>query len=696
MGNGHTRVQKRENSDAFEYNNDSKRAKFVDSAAAALNQMYRQTDVTGGGLRLLKLHGGRSIVLRGSLVRHDTIEQSQNEPYDALSYTWGQAPATSKIEIIAQDYAHELPITPNLEAALRQFRNESISVQNSLNYRLLWIDAICINQDDGNEKNRQVPQMGAIFRQARKVLVWLGGREQGSDRAMRLLPQILDLTNIESLVRDQTTIDDWVSLFQLLRRSWFDRRWVLQEIALAKDATLYCGEDSVPWDMFTSAVSICASLYHQLQQLFLSSPKFDHNPDYLSSITESGALRLIQVVNMLFRKSDEAVAPKASLSLETLVCTLPAFEASRPEDTIYAVLSLAADARYLPENFLAAQSVAASEEETRYTARQLKALTTTVNLLRTRVEQKTYQVDYKKSFFEVCKDFLYWTMTRSESLDIICRPWAPTQTEETLPSWIPTLAQLAFRPDSRGVRTRVKADPLVGMPGIGKKRNYNASQHYPARWSFGSPPAESSLLVDGFVLDTIDVKCLPAQLGNVPYEWLLTGGWTTPADLPPDRFWRTLVGDRGPDGESPPVYYQRACRHAYAMGVEGDDLRTEPRHGCPDIIAGFLRRVQSVVWQRCMATTQENELLGLVPYNARENDLVCILYGCSVPVILRRYQEDSFAADDVGNTYYRFIGECYIHSVMDGGAFRFRDEKLERLKKEDPTIENLNVTFDLR
>lgn len=132
------------------------------------------------------------------------------------------------------------------------------------------------------------------------------------------------------------------------------------------------------------------------------------------------------------------------------------------------------------------------------------------------------------------------------------------------------------------------------------------------------------------------------------------------------------------------------------MGVEGDDLRTEPRHGCPDIIAGFLRRVQSVVWQRCMVTTQEHQLLGLVPNNARENDLVCILYGCSVPVILRRYQKDSTASDEAGSTCYRFIGECYLHSVMDGGAFRIRDEKLERLKKEDPTIENLNVTFDLR
>lgn len=688
------RATKRGFDDPLDSDKDSKRTKTVDPVTAALNFMYRETDVTRSGLRLLKLHGGKANNLRGNLIRHDTLGKIQNDPYDALSYTWGQADATSVIEIIAQDTVHELPITPNLESALRQLRDEN----NPLKYRLLWIDAICINQNDDDEKNNQVPQMGAIFSQARKVLVWLGKSESGSDKALQFIHQILDLDNVGSLVKDEAKIDDWAALFQLLRRHWFARRWVIQEIALARDASLHCGKDSLPWNMFADAVSLFASKYPQLQQLFRSSSKFNHNPDYLGDVTELGALRLIEVSNNLFRRSDENVAPDALLSLETLVSILPGFEASKPEDTIFAVLSLASDVKYAPKNVDASQSEAGSEAETQYTAKQLKALNTTVNLLRNRVERKTYHVDYKKSFFEVCKDFLNWTMTRSDSLDIICRPWAPTRTKETLPSWIPTLAQLAFKPDSRGVRTRVKADPLVGMPGIGKKRNYNASQQYPAKWSFGKVSAEKSLLVDGFVLDTIDIKSLPAQQGNVPYEWLLTGGWKNPADLPPDRFWRTLVGDRGPDGENPPTYYQRACRHAYAMGVEEDDLRTERSiiEGCPDMVAGFLKRVQSVVWQRCMIKTKQNNLLGLVPYNANETDLVCILYGCSVPVILRPYSEDPSSSDNPGSTCYRFIGECYIHSMMDGGAFRIRDEKLTRLKKEKPTMENLTVTFDLR
>lgn len=125
----------------------------------------------------------------------------------------------------------------------------------------------------------------------------------------------------------------------------------------------------------------------------------------------------------------------------------------------------------------------------------------------------------------------------------------------------------------------------------------------------------------------------------------------------------------GPDSENPPTYYQKACLHAYAMSVEGDDLRTERSiiKGCSDMVAGFLKRVQAVVWQRRMITTKENKMLGLVPCNANDMDLVCILYGCSVPAILRPYQEDSTAEDHSSRTCYRFIGECCVHSLMDGG-----------------------------
>jgi hypothetical protein len=94
--------------------------------------------------------------------------------------------------------------------------------------------------------------------------------------------------------------------------------------------------------------------------------------------------------------------------------------------------------------------------------------------------------------------------------------------------------------------------------------------------------------------------------------------------------------------------------------------------------------------------TKESKMLGLAPYDALESDFVCILYGCSVPIILRRFQEISTSEGNPGQYYYRIVGEYHIHSMMAGGAFRIRDEKLARLKRENPTIETLTVTFELR
>jgi hypothetical protein len=66
---------------------------------------------------------------------------------------------------------------------------------------------------------------------------------------------------------------------------------------------------------------------------------------------------------------------------------------------------------------------------------------------------------------------------------------------------------------------------------------------------------------------------------------------------------------------------------------------------------------QAGTTRRQLART-ENLLIGAVPEQAQTDDLVCVLYGCSVPVVLRKSGEDS----------YGFIGDCYIHDFMDGEA----------------------------
>lgn len=300
-------------------------------------------------------------------------------------------------------------------------------------------------------------------------------------------------------------------------------------------------------------------------------------------------------------------------------------------------------------------------------------------------------MDYDKSFFEVCKDFLEFTIESSQSLDMICRPWAPAplSPDEQLPSWIPTVRGAPYRPGVNRYHNRVNADNLVGVPSTGK-RNYNAARKYPLKktWRIGKSgtPEDRSLFVSGFILGSINQKALPAQQGNIPASWLNLAEWKNGSGPPPNAFWRTIVADRGPNGGNPPPYYQVACQQAFDQRATDDDLNTERlmlmnssiKPGSEKVVTEYLRRVQSVVWMRVLIRTtigDSHKNLGLAPQTVREGDLICIVYGCSVPVVLRKFPIDQ----ESEKCYYVLIGECYIHGMMDGEAFRILQElKIER------------------
>jgi hypothetical protein len=92
--------------------------------------------------------------------------RKNNEPkYEALSYAWGEPTMSHTVRELASQAT--LHITSNLSQALRAIRYENRP-------RVLWIDAICINQSDLREKGHQVALMGQIYRDAQRVVVWLG------------------------------------------------------------------------------------------------------------------------------------------------------------------------------------------------------------------------------------------------------------------------------------------------------------------------------------------------------------------------------------------------------------------------------------------------------------------------------------------------------------------------------------------
>jgi hypothetical protein len=128
--------------------------------------------------------------------------------YDALSYVWGDPTKTRPILV----NGFHFEITENLHAALCSLRYRSIE--------LLWIDAVCINQRDQQERGHQVRSMAKIYGRAHRVIVWLGEAADNSEQVfeeIRARKRWTDASDNETVRRAVVT---------LLERQWFRRIWV--------------------------------------------------------------------------------------------------------------------------------------------------------------------------------------------------------------------------------------------------------------------------------------------------------------------------------------------------------------------------------------------------------------------------------------------------------------------------------------
>ena len=122
-----------------------------------LNQLQRE-------IRLLRLHPGHQ---HNRLRAELRVVSLHNPPsYEALSYTWGKSTSDPQPVIYINDNV-SLPLTDNLHNALKRLRRR-------FRTRVLWIDALCINQEDLAERASQVSFMGETYKSARGVCVWLG------------------------------------------------------------------------------------------------------------------------------------------------------------------------------------------------------------------------------------------------------------------------------------------------------------------------------------------------------------------------------------------------------------------------------------------------------------------------------------------------------------------------------------------
>jgi len=637
--------------------------------------------------------------------------------YEALSYHWGDGEAEHPIYvrdnnavIHSLDEAvllgtQRLYVKPNLYKALRHLRSIHEDVT-------LWVDAICINQEDQEEKRIQVRKMAQIYNTAARVCVWLGPGDKQSDNAMKFINDIIDVNKLESeLISDERYTHQWNDLVDLMKSSWFSRRWVIQELALARDATVHCGNQEVHWNDFKDAVSLFVMHFDKIRELFLLSKQFSRNQNAIGELDPLGAKVLVDITSNIFRKSVDGGIFEPSIGLERLVSTLYAFESSDPRDTIYALLNIAQENAWVSPLRLGASH-----------------------------NNPPPQADYRKDLLEVYTAYVKWAISESHSIDIICRYWAIPEKEERaehypplvdLPSWVKSVSDSAFGRQAEGFNGRMNGDSLVGHPG---RNCYSASHSMLPEVRFGAdgpqipdvptvfatttimsevstsiapttstlkvpgmtepepepestlpilptpshlnPPPQRydpSLYVEGRIIDTITWTSSPTIEGIIEKTCLQKGGWRLAKEDEvvhvPDKLWRTLVADRAPDGSNPPGWYHRACLYCLVNETPNGNINTVEllRRDQPDIIKKYLKRVQSMTWNRKFIETSskargQEKLFGLAPPHTNTGDLICVLFGCSVPCILRRQENEEIGV------YYEFIGESYIYGKMDGDA----------------------------
>lgn len=662
--------------------------------------------------------------------------------YEAMSWRWGDEERSPYVIMIKKDgILYKKKVSQTLGLALKYLRLERD--------RILWIDAICINQKDREERSYQVSMMSLVYTGSKEVCVWLGEDDDDSTKAIKFIKEeICQLKNFDRLCIDKQHAPKWRSLLVLMQRAWFSRRWVVQEIALAQKATVYCGPDRISWGDLAIALELFVEVEtatHRLSELMKKDDKFAVVPYWFEHVSELGASVLVNATARIFREhrkggygavlTREDLHRRSLLGLEYLVTSLSIFDCGRPHDSVYALIAIAKDAAPHPPSSV--------------TTRTKEALIAEV--FKDALEQKPYPLDYNSPYPDVCKEFTEFCIQRCakvdpvQALDILCRPWAkdwrpnefdlpysesepvpetllkhegawmkdgkddrrtmtqyfqdaenkpnyhirrvirrwfppkkdprknsntprnlpvaPNQdnsvadiTDLGLPSWVATTAAAPFdifpHPGMDMVKMgRKNADPLVGTPQDGH-RNYNAGQSnkidlealtFKRRARLG----HYSLYVKGFRFDKVEKVAHVSQAGAIPASWLDLAGWwkarrsrgpqDDPGD-PPDEFWRTLVADRGMHDRNPPYYYMRACKETIMKGglrsnaVDTTALIYNERNS---IITEFCRRVQSVIWNRALIRTKKGAL-GLVSEDVKEGDWVCIIYGCTVPVILRK------------------------------------------------------------
>jgi hypothetical protein len=570
----------------------------------------------------------------------ETVDLATRPKYRCLSYTWG-APTTSSAHMIKVN-GQKFAIRPNLYAFLKEYTGTGLATAP------VWIDAISIDQTNSLERNHQVSLMAEIYSKAAQVIIWLGTEDAETEAVFRSL-RALQVPRAMTRGNAFDTSFIW-GITRLMNRAYWTRAWIVQELAFATDIVVRCGSREIHFDDFQDATEILQSRLADPRDAIYDTPGGHYSRSLFRRTQSPWASRLARALSTLRFGSRSGGAFHPTADLSTVITTLNDVRCTDPRDRIFALMSLAS------------------------------SLPGFANI----------ELDYRRSVLDVYTDFIQYSVNSTKSLDILLRNWAPLpQTkwsgrgldpnlQKTVPSWIAIQANLPYGDPAMDLRVRQNADTILGTT---TRSNFQSSGSKPIDVVFGMSTATQgstgSIFVRGIVVGTINVVGPRMAEGTISREGLdLLGGVfrhnSGAIKSLDDATWQVLCCNMQQTGERAPPLFRTALLSLLQAkpdvhNIDPGELLREEELELVGFEREFLEQVQAVCWNRRIVRVSATdgsgkEFVGLAPRSARPGDTLAILYGCSVPVLMRAHRDEQSA------TQWELLGEAYVNGLMNGEA----------------------------
>ncbi|KAF2804654.1 uncharacterized protein BDZ99DRAFT_575297 [Mytilinidion resinicola] len=554
--------------------------------------------------------------------------------YLALSYVWGDATQQIPIRLEGENHCRDpnsrpVTIRKNLGAFLHFLRCNYDMILRHIGKGMelrLWADAICINQEDLDERTSQVRMMKNIFESAEHVLAWLGPDDADIEPGVlkmlevhKIRPgaRVWDAADMSSeltqFFRHELNTDfagGWKSLRAFYDLEHWARIWVHQECCLDVPTTFICATHLLPREMLLD-------LYHILEE----ADALGVAPNILPSNTS-----LLSIFNAIEERHIFA-RDSPEYSLVRTAFTKQHCAATDPRDKVYAIVGLANDC----EN------------------------------------SAFLQIDYNRPVAEVYRDVVLHDFYTNMSFGWLAFAGPPESSNLSLPSWVP---DWSYRHSGNLPFPMVKS--LEEDDGAPKDLSYRASSNMdtvdaPKRW----PPRGSEFKKQFLRLRAhcvgrlVEQRPLPvAEAGRCALDELPyrngSGAYTPSSESFCEAFLRTITADVLIENGYLEEHLSHLEPGADLVGIVQSASPTESERRRRDAYESLY----SATYKRSLVFT-DTGYMGLAPEYAQTEDTIWMFLGAPVFYVLR---ETGTRTNPWEEPEYTFIGEAYIHGLMDGEA----------------------------